>query len=123
MYLVAEDSTMSQESTVVSSLPDRPMSESAVKALDEANGVKRTISPTWQVRTERDGRYTEDLIIITDDHVRYLSRELDDGWVVKRDENYADDEEFEVVMDDVHDYACEYSEERMEKKARDIYGE
>ena len=114
---------MSQESTVVSSLPDRPMSESAVKALDEANGVKRTISPTWQVRTERDGRYTEDLIIITDDHVRYLSRELDDGWVVKRDENYADDEEFEVVMDDVHDYACEYSEERMEKKARDIYGE
>ncbi|WP_363463601.1 hypothetical protein [Halogeometricum borinquense] len=114
---------MSKESSLISSLPDRPVTRSVVEAIDDADGIRRAISPTWQSPIQGDGEHTEDLIIITDDHVRYLSRERGEGWVIKRDETYADDEEFEHVMDDVHDYACDYSEERIEKKVREDYGE
>jgi hypothetical protein len=112
---------MSKDSALVSSLPDKPLGKSAVKAIDGADSVRSAISPTWQTPIQGDGEITEDLIVITDDHVRYLSRERGEGWVVKRDETYADDDEFEDVMDDVHDYACDYSEERIGKKMRDDF--
>ena len=93
-----------------------------VEAIDDADGIRRDISATWQSPIQGDDEYTEDLIIIiTDDHVRYLSREHGEGRAIKRDETYADDE-FEHVMDDVHDYACDYSKERIEKKVREDYG-
>jgi len=114
---------MSKESSFISSLPDSPVTRSVVEAIDDADGVRRAISPTWQSPIQGDGEYTEDLIIITDDHVRYLSRERGEGWVIKRDETYADDEEFEHVMDDVHDYACDYSEKRIEQKVHEDYEE
>jgi hypothetical protein len=114
---------MSEESSVISSLPDSPVTRSVVEAIDDVDGVRRAISPTWQTPIQGDDEYTEDLIIITDDHVRYLSRESDEGWTIKRDEMYADDEEFEHVMDDVHDYACEYSEQRIEEKVQEDYAE
>ncbi|RKD87648.1 hypothetical protein [Halopiger aswanensis] len=114
---------MSDRSDIISSIPDEPLSHSVVEAIDAANGVQRAISPTWQTPIQGEGEFTEDLIIITDDHVRYLSRERGEGWVIKREETYADDEEFEHVMDDVHDYACDYSEERIEKKMREGYVE
>ncbi|NGM71561.1 hypothetical protein G6M89_21695 [Natronolimnobius sp. AArcel1] len=112
---------MSKESGLVSSIPDKPLSRSAVEAIDGIDNIRRAISPTWQTPIQGDGEYTEDLIIITDEHVRYLSRERGEGWVIKRDEAYADDEEFEHVMDDVHDYACDYSEERIEEKVHEDY--
>ena len=113
---------MPKESGLVSSLPDKPLSRSVVEAIDDTESVRRAISPTWQTPIQGDGEFTEDLIIITDDHVRYLSRERGEGWVIKRDETYADDEEFEHVMDDVHDYACDYSEERIERKVHEDHG-
>jgi hypothetical protein len=115
---------MSKESSVISALPDQPVTHSVVEALDDVDSIRRAISPTWQTLTQGDGtEYTEDLIIITRDRVRYLSRERGEGWMIKRDEMYADDEEFEHVMDDIHDYACDYSEERIEEKMREDYGE
>jgi hypothetical protein len=48
-----------------------------------------------------------------------LSREREQGWIIKRDETYADDDEFEDVMGDVHDYACDYSEARIEEEVGD----
>lgn len=97
-------------------LPDRPLTRSDIKEIDSADGIKRAISPTWQMPSgDLDREYSDDLLIITETHVRYFSRENDEGWDEKRRETYADDEEFEEVMDDVHDYACDYSEDRIEK--------
>jgi hypothetical protein len=111
---------MSDGSPVVSSLPDAPLSRSGVAKIDSASGVRRAICPTWQTQIQGSGEeICEDLIVITDSRVTYLSRELDEGWVVKRDESYADDEEFEVVMDDVHDFACEYSEKRIQEQVQE----
>jgi len=114
---------MSKEPEVVSSLPDSPLGRSAVETIDATEGIRRAISPTWQKPSQDVDEFTEDLIIITDDRVRYLSRERGEGWIVKRDEGYADDDEFEHVMDDVHDYACDYSEERIEKRVHVDSGE
>jgi hypothetical protein len=106
---------MEDENSVVTSLPDAPFSHADVEKIDSADGIRRAISPTWQSRIGGGGQeFTDDLIVITDSRVKYLSRELEDGWVVKRDESYADDQEFETVMDDVHDFACDYSERRIE---------
>jgi hypothetical protein len=116
---VYEEIVMSEEPGLLSSLPDSPVDRSVVEAISDADGIRSTISPTWQTPIQGDGEYTEDLIIITDTHVRYLSRERGDGWFIKRSETYGDDEEFEEVMDDVHEYACDYSEERIEKKVRE----
>ncbi|WP_418282486.1 hypothetical protein [Halorubrum sp. DTA98] len=114
---------MSKESGLISSLPDKPLSRSVVETIDDTDGIRRTISPTWQAPVQGDGEITEDLIIITANRVRYLSRERGEGWVIMRNETYADDEEFEHVMDDIHDYACDYSEERIERKVREDRGE
>lgn len=110
---------MPNESGHLSSIPDQPPSKSAVETIDSIGGVKRAISPTWQTPVHAGGEFTEDLIIITDDRVQYYSRERGEGWIIKRDETYEDDEEFEYVMDNVHDYAYDYSEERIEKKVRE----
>lgn len=107
---------MPEESSLISSIPDQPLTKSAVKAIDAADGVLRAISPTWQTPIQGDGEFTEDIIVITDSRVRYLARERGEGWAVMRNETYMDDDEFEQVMDDVHDYACEYSEMRIERK-------
>jgi hypothetical protein len=114
---------MSKGSEVVSSLPDSPLGRSAVEIINDTEGIRGAISPTWQSPGRETDEFTEDLIIITGDRVKYLSRERGEGWVVKRDEGYADDEEFEHVMDDVHDYACDYSEERIEKQVYEDNGE
>jgi hypothetical protein len=100
--------------SLVTSLPNASLSESALQKIDAADGVRRAISVTWNVQTGADSeqQVTDDIIIITDDHVRYLSRTVD-GWTVERGEAYADDQEFEHVMDDVHDYAVDHSEEKM----------
>jgi len=115
---------MSDESGLLSSIPDQPLTKSVVESIDDVDGVRRAISPTWQSPISgEEGEYTEDLIIITDERVRYLSRERGEGWSIKRDEHYADDEEFEAVMDDVHDFAVEYSQQRIKRNVEEDYGE
>lgn len=108
---------MSNESGVLTSLPDAPLSHSGLEAIDGADGVRRAISVTWKESVggfdAPDEEHTDDIIVITDGRVRYLSREPGEGWTVERDEHYADDEKFEDVMDDVHDYAVEYSREKL----------
>jgi len=113
---------MPDESSLLSSIPDQPLTKSIVQAIDDVDGVRRAISPTWQSPISGgESEYTEDLIIITEDRVRYLSRERGEGWSIKRDEHYADDEEFETVMDDVHDFAVEYSQQRIERNVEEEF--
>jgi phage repressor protein C with HTH and peptisase S24 domain len=79
---------------------------------------------TWAQGTDGDEtEVTEDIILVTADYVRYLSRETDGGWVVEQEEAYADDEEFERVMEDVHDYAVAYSEAKAEMQIENFFGE
>ncbi|NEU56281.1 hypothetical protein [Halorussus sp. MSC15.2] len=105
-------------SDLLSSLPDQPLTRDAVKAIDGAEGVRRAISVTMKSPVgdidAPDEMHTDDIIIITEDRVRYLSRTSGEGWTIERSEKYADDEEFEDVMDDVYDYAEEYSEEKIQ---------
>lgn len=113
---------MTKNSGVLEALPDKPLTRSSLEAIDEIASVRRAITPTWQSpSSDPEREFSDDLIIITDDRVRYYSRERGDGWVEKRNETYADDDEFEDVMDDVHDYACEYSEERIERYVKADY--
>lgn len=105
-------------SDLLSSLPDQPLTRDAIKAIDGADGVRRAISVTMKGPVgDIDGpekMHTDDIIVITADRIRYLSRIPGEGWTVDRDEHYADDDEFEDVMDDVYDYAEQYSEEKIQ---------
>lgn len=105
------------DDSFLSSLPDAPLKRSALEAIDRADGVKRAISVTWKRPTSRsddaETEHTDDVIVITDGRVRYLSRVPGEGWSIAREETYADDQEFEEVMDEVHDYAVEHSREKM----------
>jgi len=112
---------MSNGEKALSSIPDQPLTKKHLKAIDQSEAVRGAISPTWQEPLDEDQEFTEDIILITEDKVMYLSREIDEGWVVERKEKYSDDDEFEVVMDDVHDYACEYSEKRIGEKVEREY--
>ena len=108
---------MSDGSNTVSALPDGPLTRSAVKAIEGADSIRGTIVPTWKsgvgnVAASED-EHTDDIIVVFSERVKYLSRLPGEGWVVERDEAYADDEEFEIVMDEIHDYAVEYSREKM----------
>jgi len=107
---------------IVSALPDAPLSESNLEQIDGADGVERAMSVTWKQPSEGDAEVTEDIIVITAEHIRYLSREQDGYWAVEKSEAYAD-EEFETVLDDVHDYARAYSEAKVEAQVANLFGE
>jgi len=108
---------------IVSALPDAPLSESNLDQIDNADGVERALSVTWKQPSEGDAEVTEDIIVIMAEHIRYLSREQDGYWDVEKSETYADDEEFETVLDDVHDYARAYSEAKVEAQVANLFGE
>lgn len=111
------------ENGIVSALPNAPLSQSNVSQIDDADGVERAIPVTWKQPSEDDAEVTEDITVITAEYIRYLSREQDGHWVVEKSETYADDEEFETVLDDVHDYARAYSEAKVEAQVANLFGE
>jgi|GEM_PF-4440127 len=108
---------------IVSTLPNAPLSQSNLEQIDNADGVERAISVTWKQPSVGDTEVTEDVIVVTAGHIRYLSREQDGHWAVEKSEPYADDEEFETLIDDVHDYARAYSEAKVEAQVANLFGE
>jgi hypothetical protein len=117
-YRGSEGQTMTEDNDLVSSIPDQPLTRSHVESLDDHESVMRVISPTWQPSLDTGEEHTEDLIFIFDDRVLYLSREPQGGWARIREDSYETDQEFEGTMDEVHDFACEYSEQRIEDRVR-----
>lgn len=51
MVLASISDNISSEPPSLSSLPDAPLTPSALEAIDGADGIRRAISPTWKDTT------------------------------------------------------------------------
>lgn len=112
------------DESIISLIPDAQMTRATLEKIDVVDGIQQVTAVTWQGSTEGNKtEVTEDIIIVTPDRVRYLSRKTDDGWVVEQEETYADDEEFERIIDDVEDYAVAYAEAKAEMQIENFFGE
>lgn len=103
---------MVDRSNLLSSLPDAPLTTDAVASLDDADGIRRADPILVKGPGGRGGpdeEHTDDVLLATGDRICYLSREIDDGWVVVEDEPY-DEDEFEAVFDDVRTAASRHAE-------------
>ncbi|MFC6728628.1 hypothetical protein ACFQDG_08255 [Natronoarchaeum mannanilyticum] len=105
---------MTEDPSVLSSLPDAPLTRDAIDSLGDA-GVERHASPVL-VRGPGgpDGPnedHAEDVLFATEDRIWYLSLEPEDGWSAEREATYADGE-FEDALEEIRLEASKHAERK-----------
>lgn len=95
---------MDEDEPILSSLPDASLTTAAVESLDDADRIREATVVMVRGGGGPDGpneEHTDDVIISTDDRIRYLSRVPAEGWSLDYSQSYEEDtydEVFEEVL-------------------------
>lgn len=105
---------MTDDPSVLSSLPDAPLTCDAIDALADADAVRHASPVLVRGPGRRSGPnedHAEDVLFATDDRIWYLSLEPEDGWTAERETTY-DDGEFDDALEEIRFEASKHAERK-----------
>ncbi|SNZ13301.1 hypothetical protein SAMN06269185_2110 [Natronoarchaeum philippinense] len=109
---------MTDDPSVLSSLPDAPLTRDVIDSLTDADAVRHASPVLVRGPGGPDGPnedHAEDVLLATGERIWYLSLEPDEGWSVEHDATY-EDGEFEDALDDVRYEASKHAEAKYQEE-------
>ncbi|HMB49673.1 hypothetical protein [Natronoarchaeum rubrum] len=105
---------MTEDPSLLSSLPDAPLTRDAIDALSDADAVRHASPVLIRGPGGRSGPnedHAEDVLVATDERIWYLSLEPEGGWSAERDASY-DDGEFDDALEEIRLEASKHAERK-----------
>jgi len=105
---------MTEDPSVLSSLPDAPLTRDAIDSLGDADAVRHASPVLVRGPGGRSGPnedHAEDVLFATEDRIWYLSLEPEDGWSAEREATY-EDGEFEEALEEIRFEASKHAERK-----------
>ena len=105
---------MTDDPTLLSSLPDAPLTTDAIDSLADTDAVRHASPVMVRGPGGRSGPnedHAEDVLLATDERIWYLSREPETGWSAELEVSY-DEEEFDDVLEEIRYEASKHAERK-----------
>jgi len=105
---------MTDDPSVLSSLPDAPLTRDAIDSLADADAVRHASPVLVRGPGGRSGPnedHAEDVLFATEERIWYLSLEPEDGWSAERETTYAEGE-FEAALEKIRLEASKHAERK-----------